>query len=112
RQRPSPQTTRASSSRRRHPQSSDEGGSLAACGCVARSAAAGARRRRPAAASGDGLVALAGRVERLVDQAVGELVVLPAYVRIRDLAELPGETRRLEEELPQGGVLHLVLAGR
>ena len=41
---------------------------------------------------------------------VRELVVLAAHGRVADVADLPREPGRLERELAQRGVLHLVLA--
>ena len=50
-----------------------------------------------------------GCVQRLVHEAVGELVVRTANVAVVDVVELPRQTSGLERELAKRLVLHLVL---
>jgi hypothetical protein len=69
------------------------------------SEAARAGRRRTASAD-DGSVA--GCVERLVDEAVGKLVVLAPHSGVQHLGETVGEVVRFPPELAQSLVLHLV----
>ena len=49
-------------------------------------------------------------VERVVDEAVGELVVLAPNSRVRNAPQLARESRRVGGQLPQRRVFHLVLA--
>src|SRR2546422_5420662 len=51
------------------------------------------------------------RIERLIDEAIGQLVVLAPHRAIAHVADLPGESRGLQRELPQRLVLHAILAG-
>jgi len=53
---------------------------------------------------------LAGGVERLVDEAVGELVVLATHRGVGDAIDLARYARRVDEEVLECLVLHAVLA--
>src|SRR6266571_1239523 len=57
----------------------------------------------------DGEGPRSGCVQRLVHEAVGELVVRTAHVAVVDVAELPRQSSGLERELAKRLVLHLVL---
>src|SRR5262245_28818319 len=56
-----------------------------------------------------GSVCQSGSVERLVDEAVGELVVLAAHGRVGDATDLARQAGGVEEEVLQRAVLDLVL---
>src|SRR5581483_2174960 len=85
------------------------------CRATPSTGSSGVRRRSSATgatgtASIDSTASSRRRVQSLVDEPVGELVVLPANGRVRHLPDLAREPRRLERQFAQRGVLHLVLA--
>src|SRR5665648_726627 len=85
-------------------------GTIAASAAVGTSASTAIRLARARRLMSCSLSGAQRFVQRLVDQLVGSLVLLPAHRAHRPRVELAQRAHRLEEEWLQPGVLDLVLA--